>query len=73
MVTDKQAFALALMTWSLRNGLSQAEAAKRLGCSRSKICRAESACKLTLELVIKISTKDPEELWKEVTPWLDRR
>ena len=69
MVTDKQIFALDLKTWRLRNGLSQAEAGKRLGCSRSTICRAESACKLTWETAIKMFANNPEELRKEGAPW----
>lgn len=65
-VNDKQAFKLKhafafwLKAWRLRNGLSQAEAGKLFGCSRSTICRAESSCTLNWELAIKILTKDPE-------------
>lgn len=79
MVTDKQvfglkqAFAFWLKAWRLRNGLTQAEAGKLLCCSRSTICRAEMSCKLNWDLAIKILSKDPEELRKEVMPWLDRR
>lgn len=65
----KQALAFALKTWRLRNGLSQAVAGKLLGCSRSTICRAESGCKLTWELAIKMLTKNSEELRNEVLPW----
>lgn len=67
MDIDKQSFALALKTWRLRNGLSQAEAGKRFGCSRYTIMRAESARNITWEQAYRMFAKLAEELRKEGT------
>lgn len=63
---DKEAFAMALKTWRLRNGLTQRQAGERMGCSRYTIIRAESARNITWEQAYKLFARLSEELRKEV-------
>ncbi len=63
---DKEAFALALKTWRLRNNLTQRQAGERMGCSRYTIIRAESARNITWEQAYKLFARLSEELRKEV-------
>lgn len=62
---DKEAFALALKTWRLRNDLTQRQAGERMGCSRYTIIRAESARNITWEQAYKLFARLSEELRKE--------
>lgn len=63
--TNKNEFALALKTWRLRNMLTQNQVAKRWGCSRYTIMRAEKAKDITWEMAYKLFAKLSEELRKE--------
>lgn len=65
MEADKNEFALALKTWRLRNGLTQAEVGKRWGCSRFTIMRAENARQVTWEMAYRLFAKLSDELRKE--------
>lgn len=65
MEVDKESFALALKTWRLRNGLTQAAAGERWGCSRWTIMRAEKAKNLTWEMAYRMFAKLAKELEKE--------
>lgn len=65
MDVDKEAFALALKTWRLRNNLTQREAGERMGCSRYTIIRAESARNITWEQAYRLFARLSEELKKE--------
>ena len=65
METDKNEFALALKTWRLRNGLTQAQVGERWNCSRFTIIRAESAKNLTWEMAYRLFAKLSDELRKE--------
>lgn len=65
MEVDKQEFALALKTWRLRQGLTQSEVAKRFGCSRFTIMRAEKAKNVTWEMAYRLFAKLAQELKKE--------
>lgn len=62
---DKEAFAMALKTWRLRNNLTQRQAGERMGCSRYTIIRAESASNITWEQAYKLFARLSEELRKE--------
>lgn len=62
---DKEAFAIALKTWRLRNNLTQRQAGGRMGCSRYTIIRAESARNITWEQAYKLFARLSEELRKE--------
>ena len=62
---DKEAFALALKTWRLRNNLTQRQAGERMGCSRYTIIRAESARNIPWEQAYKLFARLSEELRKE--------
>lgn len=62
---DKEAFAMALKTWRLRNNLTQRQAGERMGCSRYTIIRAESARNITWEQAYKLFARLSEELRKE--------
>lgn len=64
---DKQAFALALKTWRLRQCLTQSQLGDRWGCSRYTIIRAERAKNLTWEMAYKMFAKLASELKKEET------
>lgn len=66
METDHQDFALALKTWRLRQGLTQAQVGQRWGCSRFTIMRAESAKNVTWEMAYRLFAKLSGELRKEV-------
>lgn len=63
--TNKNEFALALKTWRLRNGLTQAQVGQRWGCSRYTIMRAEKAKDITWEMAYRLFAKLSEELRKE--------
>lgn len=65
MQTDQQEFALALKTWRLRMGLTQAQVGERWNCSRFTIMRAERAKNLTWEMAYKMFAKLSDELRKE--------
>lgn len=66
MDIDKQSFGLALKTWRLRAGLTQAQVGERWNCSRYTIMRAEAAKNITWEMAYKMFAKLSEELRKEV-------
>lgn len=65
MEVDKEAFAMALKTWRLRTGLTQAQVGERWGCSRFTILRAERAQNITWEMAYRLFSKLSEELRKE--------
>lgn len=65
MEVDKEAFAMALKTWRLRQGLTQAQVGERWGCSRYTILRAEGAKNITWMMAYKMFAKLSEELRKE--------
>lgn len=65
MEADKNEFALALKTWRLRNGLTQAQVGERWNCSRFTIIRAERAKNLTWEMAYRLFAKLSDELRKE--------
>lgn len=65
MDIDKEAFAVALKTWRLRNGLSQAQAGEKWGLSRYTIMRAESGKNITWETAYRMFARLSEELRKE--------
>lgn len=65
MDIDKEAFAVALKTWRLRHGLTQAEAGKKWGLSRYTIMRAESGKNITWETAYRMFARLSEELRKE--------
>lgn len=65
MEADKNDFALALKTWRLRQGLTQAEVGKRWGCSRFTIMRAENAKQVTWEMAYRLFARLSDELRKE--------
>lgn len=65
MDIDKEAFAMALKTWRLRQGLTQEEVGKRWGCSRYTILRAERAKNITWEVAYRMFARLSEELRKE--------
>lgn len=65
MDVNKEEFALALKTWRLRQGLTQAQVGERWGCSRWTIMRAEKAKNLTWEMAYRMFAKLSRELTKE--------
>ena len=65
MDIDKEAFAVALKTWRLRNGLTQAQAGEKWGLSRYTIMRAESGKNITWETAFRLFARLSEELRKE--------
>lgn len=65
MDIDKEAFAVAMKTWRLRNGLTQAQAGERWGLSRYTIMRAESGKNITWETAYRLFARLSEELRKE--------
>lgn len=65
MDIDKEAFAVALKTWRLRNGLTQAQAGEKWGLSRYTIMRAESGKNITWETAYRLFARLSEELRKE--------
>lgn len=65
METDRNEFALALKTWRLRNGLTQAQLGTRWNCSRFTIMRAENAKPVTWEMAYKLFARLSDELRKE--------
>lgn len=65
MDIDKEAFAMALKTWRLRQGLTQEEVGRRWGCSRYTILRAERCKNITWEVAYRMFARLSEELRKE--------
>jgi len=65
MDVDKEAFAMALKTWRLRQGLTQKQVGERWGCSRFTILRAENAKNITWMMAYRMFAKLSEELRKE--------
>lgn len=65
MDIDKEAFAVALKTWRLRNGLTQAQAGEKWGLSRYTIMRAESGKNITWETAYRMFARLSDELRKE--------
>lgn len=66
MECDRQEFALALKTWRLRAGLTQAAVARRWGVSRFTIMRAEAAHQITWEMAYRLFNQLSHELENEV-------
>lgn len=67
MDIDREKFAMALKTWRLRQGLTQAAVGEMWGCSRYTILRAESAKGITWEQAYRLFAKLSDELRKEAT------
>ena len=65
MQADQEDFALALKTWRLRQGLTQAQVGQRWGCSRFTVMRAENAKNVTWEMAYRLFAKLSDELRKE--------
>lgn len=65
MDADKEQFAMALKTWRLRRGLTQAQLGQKWGCSRYTIISAEKAKNITWEMAYRLFAKLSEELRKE--------
>lgn len=65
MEINKQDFAMALKTWRLRQGMSQAQVGERWGCSRYTIMRAENAKAVSWEHAYKMFAKLAKELEDE--------
>lgn len=65
METDRSEFALALKTWRLRQGLTQAQVGERWNCSRFTIMRAENAKPVTWEMAYRLFAKLAGELKDE--------
>ena len=65
MEINRKDFAMALKTWRLRQGLSQAQVGERWGCSRYTILRAEGAKNISWEHAYKLFAKLAGELEKE--------
>lgn len=65
METDREEFAMALKTWRLRSGQSQDEVARRWGCSRYTILRAERAKQISWMMAYRLFAHLAEELRKE--------
>lgn len=65
MEVDKQAFAMALKTWRLRRGLTQAQVGQMWGCSRYTIMRAEKTQNLTWEMAYRLFARLSVELARE--------
>ena len=65
MDIDNEAFAVALKTWRLRHGLTQAQAGDKWGLSRYTIMRAESGKNITWETAYRMFARLSEELRKE--------
>lgn len=65
MDIDVEAFAMALKTWRLRQGLTQKQVGDRWGCSRYTILRAESARQITWEMAYRLFARLADELQKE--------
>lgn len=65
MKMDKEAFAMALKTWRLRQGLTQKQVGERWGCSRFTIMRAENTQAVSWEHAYRLFAKLSAELEKE--------
>ena len=59
---DRNEFALALKTWRLRQGLTQAATARRWEVSRFTIMRAEAAKNITWEMAYRLFARLSHEL-----------
>lgn len=62
MEADIEAFALALKTWRLRQGLTQRQAAERIGVSRDSVLRAENQRPVSWEILYRIFVHLSENL-----------
>lgn len=65
MEIDKQAFALAMKTYRLRNGLTQRQMGERWGCSRYTIMRAEKGKDITWEMAYRMFARLSKDLKEE--------
>lgn len=65
MEVDRQSFALALKTYRLRQGLSQAQLGERWGCSRYTIMRAENCRNITWQMAYAIFARLAKDLKAE--------
>lgn len=65
MEIDKQAFALAMKTYRLRNGLTQRQMGERWGCSRYTIMRAEKGKDITWEMAYRMFARLSQDLREE--------
>lgn len=65
MDIDKQAFAMALKTYRLRQGLTQAGLGQKWGCSRYTIMRAEKGKDITWEMAYKMFARLAHDLKEE--------
>lgn len=65
MEIDKQAFALALKTYRLRNNLTQKQMGERWGCSRHTIMRAESGKNITWKMAYRMFARLSQDLKEE--------
>lgn len=62
---DRESVALAIKTYRLRHGLTQAALAKRWGCSRWTIMRIEKAEGISWEMAYRAFARLSEELREE--------
>lgn len=65
METDVEEFAMALKTWRLRTGKSQAEVAEEWKCSRYTILRAERGKKISWMMAYRLFAHLAKELERE--------
>lgn len=65
METDREEFAMALKTWRLRSGKSQAEVAQEWNCSRYTILRAERAKPISWMMAYRLFANLARELKNE--------
>lgn len=65
MEIERDKFALALKTWRLRNGLTQIDAGRKLGCSRYTIMRAEAGKPITWTMAYRVFARLSKELIQE--------
>ena len=66
MEADRNEFAMALKTWRLRQGLSQAEVGQMMGLSRWTIIKLEQAQNVTWETAYRAFAKLSYYLQEEV-------
>lgn len=62
---DREAFALALKTWRIRQGKTQEEVGQMFGCSRYSILRIEKALPISWRMAYRVFANLAEELRKE--------
>lgn len=65
MDVDRESVALAIKTYRLRNGLTQVGLAKKWGCSRWTILRAESGKAISWQVAYRIFARLAEDLKQE--------